>query len=213
VALKVVDEQGGFGKPEKIIEALSGLYKPYTLKIVLTRLADLESWAIMEGKLTPPAFMAELLRRCYRRLQNSYQKERLSVTYETAGKLIEAISCPEVRAHAKAILQTGLRFRESVTLDLDERTVIGKGGKKRPVFNLDVVTPNKAMEYHTFRRGLATVGLKPHTLRKLAATRFAKLLDPVDLLRTMGWTSMNTAQLYIQEANDEVIAQKLKGAI
>jgi integrase len=211
--LEPLQRLNGLKFPDKLLEEVGENYRAYTLKIVLMRLGDLEAWAIMEGRLEPPGLVSELLRRSYRRFQGCYRKERLNTTFEIASRLIDAISDVEVRAHAKAILYTGMRYKESVTVDLEEKTVIGKGGMKRPVFNLEQCQPVLGLNYQKLRRGLATVGLKPHTLRKLAATHFAKVLDPVDLLRTMGWTNMNTAQLYIQEANDDVVAAKLKEAV
>lgn len=213
-ALTFLNATDGFKNPDLLLAALEPEYKPYTLKIILTRLGDLEAWAIMEGRHSPPALLSELLRRCYRRFKGCYQKEKLGLSYDSAEALINSIGDREVRAHALAVLRSGLRFGESVSVNLESRTVVGKGGIMRPVFNLgEVPGVSSELNYQRLRRGLATVGLKPHTLRKLAATKFSKILEPVDLMRVMGWTNMQTAAIYIQESRDEEISAKLMRAL
>jgi hypothetical protein len=203
-------------KAEDILEEVLSKYKAYTAKIVLTRLADYESWVLSEG-LQPggPArvTLADLLRRCYRRFQGSYRKERLRIDYQTAAQRLAQISDPEVRRHAQAILYTGMRAHESMTVDTDRKTVVGKGGLQRRIYNLDVAEPVVGMTYTRLYKGLKKVGLKPHSLRKLAATHFAKVLTPQDLMSVMGWSNMNTAMIYLQEAGQDEMEETLKRRI
>lgn len=215
-ALIPLIEKHGMAAPHKILEDLFLKNKPHTIKITMTRLSDFEAWGISYGHLTGPAIMPEFIRRCARRFQGSYRKERLEITIADARKRLAGIDDPKVRRHAEAILRGGLRFAESVSVRTDPKgfsAVVGKGGILRRVFNVTATDLCFDGPYHVFYKALKQVGLKPHTLRKLAATEFAKHLAPQDLMHVMGWSNMGTAYLYLQEAKDDEIQNKIGAVI
>jgi integrase len=65
----------------------------------------------------------------------------------------------------------------------------------------------------TFRYHLNKVGLKPHTLRKLCASKLARQdkIKEQDLLKVFGWASMETASIYLQAKNNEELAALMEG--
>ncbi len=164
--------------------------KPYTIKTAFIRVMNLERWARIQ-----PRF-AEYMRTHGRRFKHLYVKEEVKVTYEDAMARINNLE-ERARRHACSILCTGVRLSESY--NIDDGQVVGKGGKTRKVFGQIEVTVPKS----TLQKALKEVGLKPHTLRKLCATRLAENgATPADLCKIFGWSSISTAYQYLQAKDD-----------
>jgi len=139
--------------------------------------------------------------------KHAYTKEQLNVTFQEAAVLIASIENTDVREKAKRLLTGGLRYTESFTEH--EGQVIGKGSKPRKIFapeGVGSITFNQS--YTTFRRELKKLGLKPHTLRKLFANMLVEQgAGEMDLLKAMGWESIQTAASYLQAKRDEQLKQ------
>lgn len=179
--------------PEHLYEYLKTSKKPYTIKTTFIRVCDLEKWIGKSNKFR--IFMEKH----ERRFKHLYEKEECGVSYFEACKRIEALPDPS-RSMAFALLTTGCRISEAYTFR--DGRVTGKGGKVRKVYGTIKETEAKS----TFTRKLKAVGLKPHTLRKLCATRLAeKGASPADLCKIFGWSSISTAYQYLQAKEDSKI--------
>jgi integrase len=112
------------------------------------------------------------------------------------------------RVFALAMLTSGLRLSEALKVN-GATMVIGKGGKARQVYNAPLTSDGVSIK--RLRTSLATVGLTPHMLRKLAATQAVELgAREADLLAMFGWSSAQTASYYVQATKTGDIAAKMK---
>lgn len=169
-------------------------FKPYTIKTIFIRICALEKWA---GQAT---LFKAYMEKHGRRFKHLYIKKEIAVTYEEAYRRIEGLEDP-YRQHALGLLCTGARLSESYTVNAGE--VIGKGGKARKIYGTIKETAAKS----TLARKLKAVGLKPHMLRKLCASRLAeKGATPADLCKVFGWSSITTAYQYLQPKDDAKLA-------
>ena len=109
-----------------------------------------------------------------------------------------------------ALLKSGLRIHEAYKVNYETSSVIGKGDKERFTafsFPKHLQMPS---EYHV-RGALQKLGLKPHSLRKLLATKLSRSdLRHADIMQVMGWSSIATASKYFQSLNEEQLKQKMK---
>jgi integrase len=90
-------------------------------------------------------------------------------------------------------------------------SVIGKGNKERFTtfaFPEHLELPSEWQ----VRTALKKIGLKPHSLRKLLATKLSRNSDikNQDILAIMGWSSLETANKYLQPLNEQQLKQKMK---
>lgn len=177
--------------------------KPYTIRTIFVRIAD------FRAHFQDYRFK-EFLSKQANLFKNVYSKERVSITFQEARKRLEQIADKDVRELAFFILSNGLRSVEALTYKGDGM-VLGKGARMRRIFNhvdMEVGTPVTYIKLYT---ELKKIGLKPHTLRKLAATELAANgLREADLMHVMGWTNIQTASWYLQPKSDEELANKLK---
>lgn len=136
-----------------------------------------------------------------RLFKHAYQPKELGISYEEALLKIASIENQEDRNLAYQIIGSGERYCEAVQ---PEGRVIGKGGKPRDTYRPKSSDETYKRSYESFRRSLGGVGLKPHSLRKICATRLVEAgLKEADLLKVMGWSSIMTAKSYLQPKKDE----------
>ena len=173
--------------------------KPYSIKTLFIRLSDLEKFAKL------PASFAAYLESHKNRFKHVYQAEELTITYEQAQALIGQLAQP-YRSMAEGMLQTGVRISEAY--GVEDGRVVGKGGKPRKVFGIIKETAPKS----TFALKLKEIGLKPHTLRKLCATRLAdKGASAADLCKVFGWSDIRVAHKYLQAKADAKLQELFDG--
>lgn len=190
---------------------------PYTIKTLFIRFSNYMQWCIDGG------YMADNSNKFKAFLQNnkqvfrfSYKTEVLTITFNEAFAKIKEISAPSVRYHANYLLRTGLRLHESYKLRKLNNGIIevkGKGGKYRRVF-IDHL-PEYLVPMSTLQRALKEVGLKPHSLRKLFATRLLTEgeLQPHELCRVMGWSHIQTALSYLQSRSEVALNDRIQELI
>lgn len=201
--------------PRAAYVRLNTILKPYSLKTLFIRMASLHDWLLKTKQsniATNP--YKEFIVDNPRLFNKAYQKEIINITFDEALKRLQQISNLPIREHAIHLLKTGLRFNESLTEQ--NGYVLGKGSKARKVFS-DDITYNPALityTYSTFRRELKKVGLKPHTLRKLFATRLVQRgVSAGDLLHILGWSTSTTAFNYLQARKDTELTTIIQEAI
>lgn len=170
----------------------------YSIKTLFLRASAFHDWLIKQRvSLSTTNPYREFVQENANLFKNVYKKEVIGVTYAEAVALILTLSNESVRLHALHILKTGLRFTESLTES--DGYVIGKGAKSRRVFGTSGPNGSTKPTYATFRNALKTVGLKPHTLRKLFASELVnKGVTAPDLMAVLGWSNMQTAASYLQ---------------
>lgn len=182
--------------PAEVHKIAKKTMKPYTVKTLFIRLADMESWSKKDYGYRKYLHTHKNL------FKHAYHKKEIGVDYETAVEAIRGLPGTDpARAHSLGILRTGCRLDESYRVS--DGIVKGKGGKSRKIFGTIEVTVPKS----TLSRKLKAVGLTPHMLRKLCATRLAeKGASPADLCKVFGWSSISTAYRYLQPKDDAKLA-------
>ena len=186
------------GNPKRLWEALQTA-KPYTRLTTWTRVCDF--WSFINPGENPYVKFKEKNRRLFK---NAYIPRKLHFDWTEAVERIKKIKNQEDRALAVRILGSGERYREAIQ---KETNVLGKGEKRRDVYRPDSGDLVFSRHYSSFTRSLKSVGLRAHDLRKLCATRLVEAgVNEADLLKVMGWSSMQTASIYLQPKKEEVLA-------
>jgi integrase len=185
--------------------------KPYTIKTVFIRVGELIQFLIDNniGNQDLKNTYKRFIRTHSRLFKNAYQKKALDLTWSEALKRIRKIDDEESRMKALQLLGSGMRYTESNTIKNGQ--IVGKGGKPRAI-HLAKGTDNRKYEKHytTFCYHLKKVGLTPHMLRKLFATKAAEKGAHIsDLMSLMGWSSSHTASIYIQAQRDAELASQV----
>jgi hypothetical protein len=140
--------------------------------------------------------------------QNAYTKERLDVSYDQALQRIESLEADVIKSFCKELLFSGARISE--LLSHRAGSVKGKGGRIRELFLQFPHISYGHLRYSEVYQAIKRIGLKPHGLRKLAATRMVALgFNEAELMRVMGWNSMATASSYLQPKQDAEIMKRL----
>lgn len=198
------------GDPAALWMHLEANQAPYSRVTTWTRVTDFYDWlqetGKVSGEITGGNPYRTFRKRNARLFKYTYTPRLPEISFEEAVQRIETIEKDGCRELAKQIIGSGQRWAEAIQY---KDTVIGKGAKPRNVFrpNRGGTTPSK-VDYSTFRRSLRAVGLKPHTLRKLCATRLVDLgLKEADLMKVMGWSNINTAKAYLQPKQDKELAR------
>jgi integrase len=189
-------------------------YKPYSIK---TLMQSASSWYEfgLRTKTIPYGInpFSDFTKRNAQVFRNAYRPSRLAVDFDKAQELIQTIPDTNLRLFCLAILHSGLRIHEAYKVNYEDSTVIGKGGKLRKTYfkyNGDIPPPTQ----NAVRQALLKLGLKPHDLRKLLATRLSRHgLTHSDIMEVMGWSSIETASKYFQPLNQEKLKSKLDEAI
>jgi hypothetical protein len=174
-----------------------------------TRVVDFWAWGL-DQKLLEGVNVYEKFREQNARLfKHTYQPRFPEVSFQEAAARVARLSDDGARALGIHILGSGARFHEAIQGRDD---VIGKGSKPRHLYRPATEKEVGPISYARFRRALQAVGLKPHDLRKLCAARLAEIgLKEQDLLKVMGWTSMETAKFYLSPKKDAELKKIFEG--
>jgi integrase len=192
------------GNPQHLYDTVQQL-KPYTRCTVWTRVSDFWQWLMDNGHKDGPNPYSKYRKDNARLFRNAYKKEVLQVSYDEAVKAILTLPV-SVQSKAMEMLGSAQRWCEAVQSGPE---VIGKGGKVRT--NLVDSPAQFDKSYTTFYRSLKSVGLKPHTLRKLALTRAVQNgANEFDLMQIAGWASIAPAASYIQPKRKQELKELLK---
>ena len=193
--------------PQVIYNSVRCKLKPYAVQTLYTRLTHFYGWLLDEGLRTGPNVFARWRRKNRLLFQGAYKREKLDVTFDEAKIRIAGIQDEDTRNTAFSLLHTGMRIHELAKVS--GNTVVGKGGKERKVYG---EVPEVRVSQSRLRTALKTVGLKPHSLRKLFATRLARNgARPEDLCEVMGWSSIKTAYWYLQPRKEAELKQLVEG--
>lgn len=192
--------------------AAKGL-KPYSIKTAFVRMSSFYAWMQEEQGFQGKNLFAKFLREQAQLFKHVYKKERLQSDFLDAKNRISKIGSASVRQLAEEMLSSGVRVSECLNREVQSDCVVGKRGSSRRV-NINP-SNNKAMAtYSEVHRGLREVGLKPHTLRKLFATRLVERgFKLPELMEVMGWRSVQTAASYLQPISERELLAKVAGAV
>lgn len=179
--------------------------KPYSRKTLFLRARSFFDWQVEQGLITENPYK-KWMKQNARLFKHVYTKATPSIDFKQAQEKISKIPCKETRRKATQLLEGGLRWRESFTIQ--DGQCLGKGEKPRTVF---VDSCEYRYSYSTFVRLLARVGLKPHDLRKVRATDLARRgMREADLCKVFGWSNFATASSYIAPISDNEIKEMLQ---
>jgi integrase len=143
--------------------------------------------------------------------KNAYDRKVVEVSFEEAKGRILRIKRAEVRELALAMLTSGMRAAEALSYDGGGQ-VAGKGSKLRDIY-IDANLKELDLDYSSLYYELKKVGLTPHQLRKLFASKVVERgAGLADLLTLMGWADIKTAQYYLQ-AKDKSKLSALVGSV
>lgn len=209
-------EQCGFNA-ETIYNELFKTMSPYTIRTTFVRLKRLYDFCVRMELLPSGAannpfehYMTIVAPNKFK-MANVYKPKEVGSNYTSVKAQIQSIVDAGTRASLLFLLQTGLRVSELYKLQQDTLTgnwyVKGKGGKLRSVM---FAPPEKIAGKWAMQKELVKLKLTFHSLRKLAATQLANSgLAANDLQTVFGWSSINTAQSYLQKTSDDKLKQKL----
>lgn len=186
------------GNPTRLWDLLESKgTKSYSRVTTWTRVTKFWDWLIEKGHQDGPNDYDRFRKRNGRLFKNAYVRSNPSLSFEQANIKISQLKDSEVRAKARQLLETGMRYSESFTLQ--DGRVVGKGGKSRRVFSDRELQTSFSKSYATFRRQLSSCGLKPHDLRKIFLTECVnKGANEFELKEIAGWSDLNTAASYIK---------------
>lgn len=194
--------------PAELWDYLEKQQGAYSRVTVWTRVSSFFDWLVESGHRTGPNPYRAWRKTNAKQFKYCYERKLPTIGFEEALRRIETIEDRPIREACLVLLRGGLRISELYTYDVGTNTVRGKGGKQRRVY----CGPFSAFggSDAKLRKSLTLLGLKPHMLRKIAATEFRRRgLRDEDLLLVMGWNSMETAKSYLKPLNEEEIAAKL----
>jgi integrase len=205
-------EVSGFRGQDFYAELKRQGYKPYTIKVMVQRAAAMYSHGQklkIVSAFNNPFF--DLLASAPQLFRNAYKAERLKLDFDEAMKRVLTIPQENVREACISLLKSGLRIHEMYLVNKETSSVIGKGNKERFTtfaFPEHLELPSEWQ----VRTALKKIGLKPHSLRKLLATKLSRNSDikNQDILAIMGWSSLETANKYLQPLNEQQLKQKMK---
>lgn len=183
-------------------------YKPYTVKVILMRAAQLVEYGQRYGYFKPGVNeFSRYIQEHAARFKYAYKPRKPSLDFKHALQFIEGIEDVQVKEAALGLLRTGLRISEAQQPSRAFGSVVGKGGAARNTVALPAIARSLVTK---LRKELAKVGLTPHALRKLAATRVAELGGrEADLLAIFGWRSAQVASYYVQATRSAELLAKL----
>jgi len=189
--------------------------KPYSTKINFTRAAGFIKWAVEEGRPEVNGFFNNFqtfIKHNRKLFSRVYVPKRVGHSVAECMKRIARMTDEEARKKAMQLLTTGMRWEESFTLK--DGIVVGKGGARRQVHTATPEDENVrySKTYHTFRKELLKVGLKPHDLRKAFATYIvsSQNMNLGELMAYMGWQSTQAAGSYIQSVREEQVTKSIR---
>lgn len=204
--LMVIDEANGGA--QALYEQLSANYSPYTIKTIFIRVGELYSF-IYPAAVNPFKAYVQTNARLFKHV---YTRREVECSYPEAVERISMIADNHIRELANFMLHTGCRSMEALQYD-GSGTIVGKGGKPRKIVILKQLSypKNHNISYSVLHKALAAVGLKPHTLRKLYATKLVEGgLREADLMQLMGWSDIQTAAVYFIPKNEETLTNRLE---
>lgn len=200
------------GNALKLWKALEG-HGAYGRTTIWTRVTDLYQWAIDNGHISGPNPYKTFRQKNARLFKNVYTRKTPEISYDDARARIATIKDAAIRNYANQLLATGMRVAEPKTCDRDGN-IIGKGNKSRRVYGFDDSIVHNSINYQQLRRALAAIGIKPHDLRKLFATRLVdEGATEFELCKIMGWESIATASSYVKANDDRIkeLVQRVQG--
>lgn len=172
-------------------------YKSYSIKTSMIRLGELHAPIKLWMKQNAQLF------------KNAYVPRRAPMTFQEALDAIKQLPTEQMQRFARGLLASGLRISEAFKVRADG-TVVGKGGRVRQVPNNELVANTPGCSNTHFRNALRRIGLTPHLLRKIAASRAVELgAREAELLQIFGWTNMQTASYYVQGYRADEVSKKL----
>lgn len=198
------------GDPLVLWNFLVSRQKPYARLTTWTRVVGLWDWMIREGHRDGSNPYRLFREKNARLFKNVYQTKAPSLSFEETFKRLQTLPSG-FRELGIQMLGTGERFSESQQ-EVDERgRIIGKGSKPRNTYRPKTSGEIRNVSYASFRRALHSIGVVPHDFRKLFATRLVELgAGEMDLLKAMGWSSMETAKRYLQPKKDAELKQMFR---
>lgn len=209
-------EQYGLN-PFKIYNELQKTMRAYTIKTIFIRISSLIDFGLkyelLDGRLNQfREFMSTIAPNNFKTV-NVYKKKHLSTNFDEAYNNILNITNDIVKDTLIYLLKTGLRISElyKIKNDNGEYFVKGKGGKIRQIL---FEPPKTIASLYQIRLELSKLNLTPHDLRRLCATHLINnKLNVNEVQQVFGWSSIATANNYIQQVNNNELKTKIIGVL
>lgn len=171
-------------------------------------------WRYMHDEEAP---YADYLKANKQLFKNSYGRKTVNCTFDKAHNTLQSLpptpereACLRMLLSAQRASEAGLyRSPNDKKENINEETIIGKGGKIRANLSPIGTDPVSYFRVYTYLR--EHLGLSPHDLRKLALTRAGDNgASAADLCEIAGWTSIETAYFYLQPKDKERLKEMMK---
>ncbi len=193
--------------PSEAHTELAHRLSAYALKTTMIRCADFRAFL---GDYTWKAWIkqnANLYKQAYTRSVDG------NISYEEAKRRATLLPDLQARNIIDELLDSGVRSQE-LRNRTDDR-VLGKGSKSRKVFSRTSISVEQraALTYRQIYNACKAIGTTPHACRKAYANKIARsgAITEVDMLKIMGWESLETAKSYLTPMRDEELASTLGG--
>jgi integrase len=186
-------------------------YGRYSMVVLFTRVTCFWDWAIEGGFLAGPNPYKVFRKKNRRAFLNAYVRKPCEIPYAEAKAAIMRIEKEDLRNKALQLLSGGLRWSESYTLTGDGY-VTGKGSKVRKVYAIPITGElAEKRRYSAMLRQLKKVGIQsPHKLRSIKMTSMVdKGANPFELKKFAGWSSLATAESYVNAKDDRIKAMAM----
>jgi integrase len=200
------------GNPAKLWKAIE-TRAPYTRLTTWQRVQHFWDWCQEQGEVefetNPYTQWRQFNARVFKGV---YESKKPEMSFDEAKARIETLE-PATRKRALEYLNSGMRYFERAKLRPDGK-VEGKGKRVRDVFMPPVEGPEYTGNYRAFLRALAKVGLKPHDLRKLFASKVVEEgATAPELMDIMGWSDIRLVLRYVSasKGRKRSIMEKVHG--
>ena len=179
---------------------------PYARNTAWIRCAHYYEWLIENRTVHGENQFKAFAKKHKRLFRGAYRPEKLTVTFQEAEKLVASLPDGDIRRTALRMLYGAQRWSDTACGD---GLVVGKGNKVRQDYSPETLRGPSAA-YSRVYKALKALGLKPHTLRKLALNKMVdKGATVADLMEVAGWSSMSTAASYLQPKEHKRLKEML----
>lgn len=192
------------GNARRLWDRLEETRKPYSRVSAWGNVCSF--WDYLQGETNEENPYRSFRHRNNRLFKNKYVRRTEALSVTDATKLIEEkVKDPGIKRKALELLQTGMRFSESLTFK--DGMITGKNDLVRAVFLPQIEGPEFTISYHTFWKTLKReTGLKPHDLRKSFLNSVVKdeKANVFELTQMAGWKNLETGRSYINVSSSRV---------
>jgi integrase len=190
--------------PAEAFDRLGRRLKPYSVKTAMLRLAACRAFGGDHS-------WSQWIKDNARVFKGAYKRSVDGLSFEEIKRRASLLTDVHTKNIVNELLHSGTRASE--IRSRVGNNVVGKGSKSRALFGAATLTVEERtnLSYSDIHNACKALGTTPHACRKAFASKLARSgkVTEVDLLKIMGWESMETAKSYLQPMRDEQLSQTI----